>query len=614
MSLYDYENCDRCVMPVNMPDNVDFSCSVNSIRQAFLEIINAVKTTDGLDFNVDIEITTKNGISKTVNFSKLMINNIILTETTLIANDIAFSLCDVVKVNIISSPFLGTAFPAMILNALKDITTTPYYQDKEYYSNCSFCNDNKSSTDIKCAQEMQDYINKNSGSIQTVGYTGSFPKVQDITAVENISTTDVVENASISLVITPVINSVSLDNQTVPVVDSATVSSKTVPVIDSANLDTQTSSVIKTISIPETDLVSDVNLNNISLVSQVTPTTIEVSAPLNTVPTSVVSEVSLTTENDIVTNIQTTPQQVITEVTPTNGLVVTSVPDAANIEGVISGVTTPSAVTPETYNIPSLTSTGTGLLTVTIAAKSIDGTNPQRDITLNVKSGNQDINFGGNTEKYVLGNQTNLIGYTAGTPAASTVKQTGTPTTASFVQSISTQNEQVIKTVTPQNTTGKLVDTVSKVNINNVNNPEIKTVVESINSTSQNVNTVLAVDKSALNDLLKTTTEDVVSSATLNTTTENVVSSTTLNLTTENVVSSSSLTTTNQNVVESASTILDKTNVINGLQETTVTVVSPVEEQINGRIFTAGDGIMAVNNTNGDISLYSICDINTVTR
>ncbi len=614
MSLYDYENCDRCVMPVNTPDNVDSSCSVNSIRQAFLEIINAVKNIDGLDFNVDIEITTKNGISKTVNFSKLMINNIVLTETTLVANDIAFSLCDVVKVNIISSPFLGTAFPSMLLNALKNITTTPYYPEEDYYSDCSFCKGNVSSTDVKCAQEMQDYINKNSGSIQTVGYAGSFSKLQDITAVENISTIDVVENAAVSLITTPVINSVTLDNQTVPVVDSATVSSETVPVIDSANLDTQTSSVIKTISIPETEIVSEVNLNNISLVSQVTPTTIEVSEPLNTVPTSVVSEVSITTQNDIVTNIQTTPQQVITQVTPQNALVVTSVPDAANIEGVVSGVTTPSAVTPETYDIPTLTSTGTGALTVTIAAGSIDGTNPTNDITLNVKSGDQDITFGGNTQKYVLGAQTNLIGYTAGTPIASTVKQTGTPTTANFVQSISTQNEEVIKTVTPQNITGKFVDTVSKVNINNVNNPGTKTVVESINATSQNVNTVLTVDKSALNDLLTTTTEEVVSSATLNTTTENVVSSTTLNLTTENVLSSSNLTTTNQNVVETASTILDKATVVNGLQETTVTIVSPVEEQINGRIFTAGDGIMAVNNANGDISLYSICDINTVTR
>ncbi len=613
MSLYNYQNCDRCLSPIDTPDNVDSSCSVNSIRQTFLEIINAVKNTEGLNFNVDVEITNKNGVISIVNFSKLNINSIVLSETTLVINDIAFSLCDVVKINVLSSSVLNTTFPATLLNSLKNITTTSYYPNDECYFDCLSCGGCSSSTNIKCAQEMQDYINKNAGSIQTVGYTGGFSKVKDITSVGNISTIDVVEDATINLSTTPVINSASIDSQTIPVIDSATVSSETRSVIDSVSLDIQTTPVIKAITSSETEVVSEVNLNNTSLLSEAVPIFTEVAAPLNATQTAVVSDIILKPEDNFVNNIQTTTQQVVSEVTQTTATAITSIPDGEDIEGVISGVSSPIKATPEPVNIPTLSSTGTGLLTVTIAAGSIDGTNPRNDITLNVKVGDQNIVFSGNVEKFVLPNETNLIGYTEGDPISSTVKQIGTPTMDNFVQSIRTTTEQGIKTVTHQNTTGKLIDIVNQININNVDNPTTKTVVENIQPRSENVNTVTTVDKVTLSDLFRTTTEDVISSATLRTTTEDVVASTTLDTTTENVLSSVNLTTTNKNVLETASLSLNKTTVINGLDETTITVVSPIKEDIDGRIFAAGDGIMAVDNTNGDISVYSICDINTVT-
>ena len=613
MSLYNCQNCDSCscgLSPINTPDNVDSSCSVNSIRQTFLEIINAVKNTDGINFNVDVEITTKNGVISTVNFSKLNINNINLTETTLIIDDIAISLCDVVKINVLSAPVLGTTFPATLLNALKNITVNSYYPNK--YSKNSSCSNCKS-LDVKCAQGMQNYINKNMGSIQTVGYTGSVSEVKDINAVSNITTIDVIENANITSSSTPVLNSASLDIQETPVLNSATISSQTIPVLDSANLATQTTSVTKSVTPNQMQVVDDVVLNNTTLLSGITAIPTEVASPLNTTPTTVISNVGLTAENSFVESIQTTPQQVVGTITPTNGTAVTNIPDGVDITGVVSGITTPKQVTPETINIPGITSTGTGALTITIPATSIDGTNPVAPITINVKSGGQDINFTGNTSKFVLGDGSSIIGYDAGTPASSTVKQIGIPTTDTFVKTIQSTNEQVIKEVTPQNVTGKLVTTADSTTINNVNNPTIKTVIQSVSSTPETVNTVTSVNKVNVDDLFTSEVTDVLSSATLNTTNKNVVSSTTLNKTTENVLSSVTLNTTSENVLESVSLQSNQTKVINGLDETSVTVFAPIKEDIDGKVFAAGDGIMAVNNTNGDISVYSICDINTIT-
>lgn len=621
MSLYNYSNnysscgsgcsCDN-QFPICTPENVDNSCSLKSIRQTILAIIDAIKNTNVLGLNVDVEITTKNGYINTVNFSKLNIESIILTESTLIVNNLAISLCDIVKINVLSNNILSTNFPSTLLNAIKNITTNCFYLNSDKPNNKCSSNCN-SAKDVKCAQGMQNYINENIASIQNIGYNGGVSAFKDISQISDITTIDVVDNATINTNLTAVLDTVNINTNISSVLTDINSSTQTVDVLNSATLNSKNTSVIGSITASAEEVVSDVNLQNVSLLSDITPNQVNVSAPINVDEVSVVSSVSITEDTPVVSSVQTTQDQVITEVSTSTGSVVTSVPEGEDIEGVISGVTVVKSITPDKINVPTLTSTGTGVLQVTIAARSIDGTNPVSPIVLNVKVGNQDITFGGNTSKDVLPDDTKLIGYTSGTPTSTTVKQTGVPTTDTFIKTVETENAQFVKSVTPSNITGKFVTQVQNTDINNVQTPTTESVIQTIDKTPQTVNVVTTVDKVEANTLFSTTNQEVVSDVDLSTTTESVINNLNLSTTTGNVVSSANLVTTTENVVNNVNISLNKTPVINDLEETTTTVYAPIQENIDGRVFAAGDGIMAVNNTNGDISVYSICDINTIT-
>ena len=530
--------------------------SVNTI----IEIINAVKNEQLFGFNVDVEIATSDGITNIINFSKLTINSIHLTKTTLITPNLAISLCDIVKITVLTSNTTGSSFNSELLNGIKNIATTCIDQDSHYYDMNAGCNSCNSSADVRCAQGMQNYINQNINTIDTISYNGNSADSQQVELIKNISTADVLS--------------------------SSTLNTTNKSVLSDATLETNTTPVVNEITLSDTDVVSQVVTETNEVVTSVTPTNIDVSAPITVTPTNVVSEIDLTDDSIVVTKVDSTTKNVINQVSSTTGTVVTGFTGGNTITGVISNVDNIENITPTSLEIPAISSTGTGELKVTIKAQSIDGTNPVSDIELNVTVNNQNISFNGNTTKFVLDDNTNILGGNTNTPNVSDINQIGTPTTDTFTKTISTTNIPVIDTITPTNVTTKLVNNATNIEINNVDTPTTQSVLQTVDVQTKNIESITNVTSVKPTDLISNTTEDVLSSATLSTNNINVLDSANL----ENVT----------------------IPVINDITTSVETIVIPTKENIEGRVFAAGDGIMGVNNTNGDITVYSICDINTV--
>lgn len=571
MSLYNYSNkncydcdCDCEHNEVCTPDKVDKSCSLNSIRKTLIEIIKAVKKENLLGFNVDVEITTTDGIKNTINFSKQNIDQIEVKKATLIAPGIAISLCDIAKITVLTENLSGSSFKASLLKSIKNITTTCSIKDNNYFYGCGCndysCNDCKSNSDVECAQGIQNYINENINSVDTVSYNGSSANVQTVNLISDVTKIDVLENSTLNTSNVDVLKDASLQVTKIPVVSS--------------------------VKAADIDLVTDVSLDEVGLLSNITTTNTDVSAPIVVSPVSVVSDIETTEENNVVTSIDSTTKNVVNQVSSTTEKAIIGFDEPIEIEGVISNVDTIKNITPTSINIPSFTSNGTGELKVIIKAKSIDGTNPKNDIVLNVLVNGQTISFNGNTSKYVLNDNTSILGGATQTPKITTITELGTPITDLLTKTVTSTTIPVVDTVTANTTPTKLISNVKNIDINNIETPTTKTVVENIEQNQQDINVVSNISKANLQSLISTTSENVVNNVTLSTDTENVLNSAILST--------------------------EKTSVINNIDTSEQSIYVQEKENIDGNVFTAGDGIMGVNNTNGDITIYSICDINTV--
>lgn len=561
MSLYNYSNCGCNSGNGCGPDSVDNTCSLNSIRKTLIEIINAIKNESALGFNVDIEITTNDGILTTVNFSKVNINQIEVTKTTLIVGNGAISLCDIAKIAVLTSNTTGSAFNSNLINSLKNITTSCNIEStKRCFENCYSCDAN-GNAGVMCAQGMQNYINDNINFIDTVSYNGNSTQTQSVNLVTSITKEDVIQSAT-------------LNTQTSDVLATATLQTETVPFVNQ-------------ITPTDVDVVSTITTEDATILQDVTLQTVDVSAPITTTQKTLVTEVQTQDDINFVTEVQSTTKNVLDKVSTTTGTVVTGFSGGTPITGVISNVDTVKNITPTAVQLPAFTSTGTGELKIKIAARSIDGTNPVSDIDINVTAGDQNISFNGNTQKYVLDDATNILGGATASPSVVSVNQTGTPTTDTFVKTVSSTDIPVIDTITPQTQTGKLVTDITTEQTNVIETqPTTETVAQTLDKTTKDIKSITETTSVKPTDLLSSTTADALTSATLQTTQDTVLKSATI-----------------------ATTPI---SAVTDIQSTPTNIPVPVKENIDGRVFTAGDGIMGVNNTNGDITIYSICDINTV--
>lgn len=551
--------------PVCYPDKIDCSCA-GGMKDVLKAILAAIYNTNIPGFSVNVEITTTTGFIYTLPFTSGTATSTIITDTTITNGNTTISICDIAKIQILSGSLLNPAFNAALQVALRNITQTCVmpgcfdgnnsHEKYNHGNKCDKCIDGKD-----CAQGMQDYINNNITNIESIGYVGGMQTIESISAVTDINYTDVIGSVTLSLTTSPVLNS--------------------------ATLNTTPSSVVGTITPANTNVVSGVTLNNLDVVTDVTDVTATVSAPITATATPVVSNVTTNpAPNGVVTAVATTTANVVDAITTTTLNAVTSFGAPTTYAGALTGLDTISNITPVAASIPSLTSTNNGVLQVTIPIGAIDGTNPTAPVVLNVEVGGADITFGGNTTSYVLPNPSRVLGGNTATPAVTNITTLGTPAFSPIIETVTDTTTTVVETITPTFTQGSLVNVVTTGSVNSVATPTTIDVVQTVTPVTANVNAVGTVTTTPASSLFTTTAQTVVGAATLATTSTNAVTAATL-------------ATTDETVVQSINT-------------STISVLAPDIENIDGTITNAGDGIVSVNNTNGDISVYSTCDINSV--
>lgn len=400
-----------------------------------------------------------------------------------------------------------------------------------------------------CTQDMQNYLYCHQDNIAAVSFEGGLEIIRNILAPIGINYVNVVGNASLSTTTTSALSGASLNTDTTPVVNA----------------------VIPT----QTTVVSGVAANNLNVVTNIAGNPIAVSAPITSIPTTVVTSVGTTPVTGLAQNLSTTTASVLDGITPGFTTVLTGLGTPSTIAGVLNGLTSVASVAPSLILVPVL-SGGIGPLIVTI-----DG------VEHPVTSGGVPVVFGGNIPAFVLPDATNILNGITGTPTLSTITQQGTPTTGTVVSSVTPSTADVISTVAADAASGQFVSSVTTGTVGSVTGPITVTALSSVSATVENIDALGAVTTVPVSSLFTTSTTDVLDEATLSTTTTGALAS-------------ASLSTSAQSVVGSISATL-------------IDLAIPASESIDGSVAAVGCGIMAVDNDAGDISVYSVCDINAVT-
>lgn len=504
---------------------------LQSMRYVLTAIDDIVRSMPS-GFSIDVEITTTDGVINTVTFNNSN-NAVRIDGTTLRANGLVISICAIAKIRVLTGGLVGSTFEAQLLAALSCLA-----------SRC--CPDAKCGD--ACTQDLQNYLYCHQSNIAAVSFEGGLEIIQNILAPIGINYTNVVGSASLSTTTTSAVSSASLNTGTTTVVNAVTPAQATV--------------------------VTGVTADNLDVVTGVTGNPISVSAPIISVPTTVVTDVDTTLVTGLAQNLLTTPATVVNSITPGTTTVLTGLGTPSTIPGVITGLTGIASAAPVTVQVPVFTASP-GPLIVTIGG-----------VDYNVTAGGTNVVYVGTTAALVLPNNTNLLNGVTGTPTLSTITQQGTPTTAPVVSSVTPGTTDVIATVTSDTASGLFVSAVSTGTVGSVTAPTTVSALGSVTPTTENIDALGTVTTIPASSLFSIGTTGVLGSASLSTTTTTALAS-------------ASLSTTAQSVVGSISTAL-------------IDIAIPVSEDIEGSVSSVGCGIMAVENDDGDVSVYSICDINTI--
>ena len=213
------------------------------------------------------------------------------------------------------------------------------------------------------------------------------------------------------------------------------------------------------------------------------------------------------------------------------------------------------------------------------------GTNiPPADVTLNVTIDGVGISYGGSDTVYVLNDDTTLLSAVTGDPAISTVTTLGTAVTSEVVTAVAAETEEVVGALEFTAVSGSLVTDVTTAVVGSAASPETVTVISAVTPEFTDINAVGEVTSVPASELFTTDTTAVISAA--------------------------ELASTEADAVTEASISTTEIDAVSSITTSPVNVASPTfAEEINGEIIGARCGIVAVDNADGDISVYSSCSI-----
>ncbi|MEG1636346.1 MAG: hypothetical protein RR324_02420 [Cellulosilyticaceae bacterium] len=454
---------------------------------------------------------------------------------------------------------------------------------------------------------------------------------------------------------------------TVPVALVSAVNSTPVGVL--GDITPTSNNVVGSLTTVPVTAIGNVATTPVTLVGSVTTTNVGVVGSLVTLPTSVIQSVTTTPVN-VVGSVATTPTAVITAINPTiapgaltgiNGFAVNAVPVATvtlvnatqvgDLYVTIGGVQYPvhvgSIANPSTVSIgPSISVAQLGA-----PANFLQITGPTAPIALNtVVTG-----FNAPTTANVVGSvstvtatpiasivpipvnvvgtivtvPTGVVGSVATVAGTAVNSVTTVPVTA--IGGVATVPTSVVTTITkvPATAVGSIVTVpgtalsavtttpvgmVAALNITNA------TPVNSINVTTVAGGVVTSVIPGVINNVVGTPGTAVVLNG-INTSTISVGNVTgtgsvafnaVTNVLTTLVVNRVGISTTTLPALTLAVPVTLPEAVIADISTTAVPVLSPVVEDLDGQVDSVGNGVVVVENTNGDLTVYSVCEITSV--
>lgn len=400
-----------------------------------------------------------------------------------------------------------------------------------------------------CAQDIENYLRCHRNSVAGVSLEGGLEIVRDVLIPTSINYTSVV--------------------------DSVALSTTPTTALSGALLSTEATSVVSAVLPASTSVVSSITGGTASVVSGVASTPVAVSAPISSVPTTVVTAVATTPVTGLAQNLSVVPVNVVESISTGTATVLTGLGTPATISGVLTGLTGVSSVAPEAVLIPFFTSGAAGPLTVTVEGVSYP-----------VLAGGEPMVYGGTLTAFVFPNTASFLGGITGTPTLSTITQQGTPTTATVVSSVAANLASVVGSASAGSVSGQLVDAVSTGTVGSVISPTTITAVGGVTATTELISTLGAVNSIPASSLFTTAATDVIRTAALSTTATSALASAALSVGTQTIVGS--------------------------ISTTPIDIAVPSGEALGGPVAAVGCGIMAVDDANGDVSVYSVCDIKAV--
>lgn len=520
---------------------------VEGILAALKAISYAVSAMCMPGYSVDVDILLKDGTTHRICFGHERVR---LSCTLLQTDCLAISLCDIVKLHVLPPSAMAAQFYKKLKHAL----------------GCGLDNCCSYPPEELCQREMQEFILRHMNEIEEVSLTGASKTIQTVTVPTQITTAEVLTSASLT----------THDAQ----------------VLTGANIETDSKFVTASVTPAAGTVVSELTQSSVSALRDVTGTTTPVSAPVTLSATNVVTSVSPIAVPSVLTGLTLDKADVVNSLEPTYINAVTGFSEPTTVTGVVSGLNSVSTITPIAKELPLFSGNGTGLLQVIIPAGGLsepgDPPFPATQKVFNVTVGGTGatLSYLGNSEIFTLPTSANVLGGFTSRPQVSTIAQTGAPIINQVLKQAVPHTVSVVREVHPESAEGSLLGNVTSGSVNSVSaQPATIHAISALVKTPETFNAVGTVTNTPIHSLFSTSTTEVLTEAEIELRTTSVVA--------------------DAYISEHKTTVVKEI----GTKELEVSVNAP--EEIDGDVKAVGCGIMAVDNDDGSLSVYSICDINS---
>ncbi|MGL5749547.1 MAG: hypothetical protein ACRCXT_03385 [Paraclostridium sp.] len=607
-----YNNYCKCNCKTNA-----VSCTYG-IRESLKVVVECVNKTGNIPgFGVNILITLKSGETQDILVSPSTLTSIVILEDTVVYGKVTISLCEVSKIKILTSTVTNQEFINCLVRNLQNISmktcgcnnACDYYaltiddgygMMRGYNANCNcYCTTCKAKTQEQCSctEAMKNQLCVNKDNIESIGFNGN---TESINAIEKIDKENVLKD-------------ILLNKESV--VENVTIDTNSVSSLDLIN--TREVSVVENIILSQTSIVTDINILPDTVVKDVVYKPIDIVTDIDVENKNIVSGIQTSTAliqgiagvNPVqfISTIGGEVTEVVTGINTDTNVFVTGYENPVMINVLDSSEAEEISTIPISIPLFTLPVGTTGPLQVVIPAASIDGVNPVAPVTLPVQVGGVNVVISDVETFELLDSQAVLASYPFGLNQTEAIYDLGTPESeeaiiavgadTTFISHITTGTTGTINSISPAQPTTVFTDFrtiqdsvsgvtfITKEPIDQITSTIYTTVVRGINYSSDDISNIINESDVIINDVDSINPVDLLTEATANMDKIDVVESV------EREISS----------------------VVKNIDTVEVKIPSTNQSPIEGKVLYVGCGIVVISENTGNISIYSLCEINSFT-